>query len=170
MTPATTIRRTTLRGVEENYSGLLAMFRDLDAKAQGIGAVLGLFLTGLLAFTDAIPTLGGGLDRLFLAGFVVGFAVSIGSVVTSLLLRDIPRPWSRVDSMWRHLRDDELSEDDIEAFEGDLIQAFNRSSATLAKTIEIKVRWVWIAQLGLLFAIVMLLLLMLHQTNFWEGP
>jgi len=76
------LMRCALESYREEYQELSDRWRNLDAKAQGVGAIAGVFLAAAFAWARDVPVGFGCCERLLLA---VGVLLLVGVVLSAVL-------------------------------------------------------------------------------------
>jgi hypothetical protein len=84
--------RLALETYHDEYRDLSDTWRNLDTKAQGLGALAGIFVAAVFAWSRQLPEGLTSLERLVLAASVVLLILSIVAAVLALLVRRVPAP------------------------------------------------------------------------------
>jgi hypothetical protein len=156
--------RFTLETYREEYRDLSETWRNLDTKAQGLGAIAGIFLAALFTWARDMPaTLGVGLRFLAVASIIL-LVVSIIAVVFALQVRRVAAPpfGEETADMVRDIvnkqRLEELA-DRLVGFCNDQITVWSDTNKDMSGKSKSKAAWIVFAQGALLLAAVLVAIL-----------
>lgn len=148
----------------EEYRDLSDTWRNLDAKAQGIGAIAGIFLAALFAWARDIPASFGLTLRVLAVASIVLLVASIVVAVVALRVRRVAAPplgdatGDMVRDILRKQRPEELG-DRLVALCNDQIELWKATNADMAGVSEIKACRIGVAQGALVLAAVLVSIL-----------
>ena len=84
--------RLALEGYREEYRDLSETWRNLDGKAQGSGAIAGIFLAAVFAWVRPLAAGAGTLERVLLCASIVLLVASVVAAVLALQVRTVSAP------------------------------------------------------------------------------
>lgn len=152
------LEKEALDAHKEEYKDLVASFQGIDAKAQGVVAIAGIFIGGIFAFLNS-----NNFARNEVADYLLTIAVILltGSVLLAILVLRV-RDTSGVPTgaHTNKLLEDLLVLDDeaisaaLSNFYGDKVRAWAGSVIRLRVDVEKKSDFVWGAQLMLFLGII----------------
>src|SRR5262249_37673689 len=88
-----------LDSFREQYRDLAESWRHMDTKAQGAGAIAGVFLAAALAWAKDLPTDFTVPQKIALVGCVVLLILAVISAVTALHVRNVSSPPPRINDV-----------------------------------------------------------------------
>src|SRR5229473_5784880 len=86
------LRRLALETYREEYRDLSEAWRNLDTKAQGLGAIAGIFLAAVFGWTRELPSSFGRCERLQIVASLLLLVSAIIAAVLALLVRRVTAP------------------------------------------------------------------------------
>jgi hypothetical protein len=89
---STDLLRLALEGYREEYRDLSETWRNLDGKAQGSGAIAGIFLAAVFAWVRPLTAGAGTLERVVLCVSIVLLVASVVAAVLALQVRTVSAP------------------------------------------------------------------------------
>ncbi len=89
---STDLLRLALEGYREEYRDLSDTWRNLDGKAQGSGAIAGIFLAAVFAWVRPLAAGVGIPERLLLSASIVLLVASVVAAVLALQVRSVSAP------------------------------------------------------------------------------
>ena len=165
------MRKATLDAYLEEYKQLKETWRSIETKAQGSIAVAGIFIAGGLAFLTKLEAHLGRADKALL---FIGLTCLIGSVILSILVlrtkvANVPPLGSIVGAyalgMLRLKSVDDL-EVHTGAFFRDVVTGWRNIIGEVTAANASKARTLWVAQLFLILAILVVAVLSLIKLIF----
>jgi hypothetical protein len=154
-TSTSDLQRFALESYRDEYRDLSEIWRNLDAKAQGLSAIAGVFLAAVLAWSRALPAEFGKHERFLIAGTIVLLFVAIVAAVCALQLRKVKKaPFG--DETAGMVRDilPTMSPEDFSSrasnFYNDQMTAWKDTNRDIREKIQSKTSWLTFAQYTLL--------------------
>jgi hypothetical protein len=153
-----------LDAYREEYRDLSETWRSLDAKAQGTGAIAGIFLAAIFAWVRELPTWFGSTERRLVVAGIASLILSIIATVLALLIQRVAAPplGDATGEMVRDIvakqRAEELP-DRVVALCNDQIDLWKESNADMTRVSESKALRIGIAQAALMLAAVLVSIL-----------
>ena len=156
---STDLLRLALEAHREEYRDLSDTWRNLDGKAQGSGAIAGIFLAAVFAWARQAPAGTGTLERVLLCASIVLLVASVVAAVLALQVRTVSAPplGDETGDMIRDLlRPENAHElpDRVPLLFQDQIRAWRDTNRDMAEKNQDKAGRVWGSQVALLAAAV----------------
>jgi len=150
------LRRLAVETYCNEFKELSDSWRSLDTKAQGLGAIAGIFLAAVFARTRDLPSSFGSCERLILAAATLLLVVAVGAAVLALWIgRTAMAPLGQtaefIDLILQHAKKDELNEA-IENFYNDQITVWKKANGDMRKHIPTKATSITCGQGALVIA------------------
>jgi hypothetical protein len=89
---STDLLRLALEGYREEYRDLSETWRNLDGKAQGSGAIAGIFLAAVFAWVRPLAAGVGTVEKVFFCASIVLLVASVVAAVLALQVRTVSAP------------------------------------------------------------------------------
>ena len=154
------LHRLALDTYREEYRDLSETWKNLDTKAQGMGAIAGIFLAAVFAWAREMPASFAMSLRLMVVASIALLVVSVSAAVLGLHVRQVASPplGQETAEMVRDIlgkqRPDEAPERLI-ALCNDQITAWNDTNRNMAEHSRRKAGRIAVAQAALLLAAVL---------------
>jgi hypothetical protein len=169
--PRESLLKTALDAYRDEYEKLAEIWRSIEVKAQGNIAIAGIFIAGAFAFVRDIIRPSPNCQKHI---FVVALGLLVASVIFSLLAlrtRSMLRPpggeiVSKLVGDLLPLISEKDFEDRMPAFIENQIKGWKQSVEGVRKANEDKASHLWVAQLSLLAAILLVAVLTIIITFF----
>ena len=161
---AVDLPRLAFETYREEYRDLSDTWRNLDAKAQGLGAIAGIFLAALFAWAREVPDDYGVRIRYLIVLSIGLLVASIVSAVLALQVRRVSAPplgeetASMVRDILHKQKPDELPER-IALFYNDQVTAWKDTNEDMSAQCEQKATRLFIGQCALLLSAVLVAVL-----------
>ena len=149
--------RMVLETHRNEYTELSETWRTLDTKAQGLGALAGIFLAAAFAWARDLPKVASLLDRSVVIGTIVLLVLAVVGAVRALQVRAVaPSPFgSETEDMLRDIlaksKESELPER-VLAFNNDQITLWKDTNKEVRRFNDDKADWISFGQYMLLSA------------------
>lgn len=134
--PKEKLLRDALDSYKEEYSELSETWRNLDGKAQGVIAVSGIFLAGMLAFVRALLQSASCTEKWLLTVSAVFLVLNIIFALLVLWVRTVPK--APLGESLETLINDLLNMED--GTEPERLHNFSRDHARMWKTTNLEVQ------------------------------
>lgn len=151
------LSRLALESYREEYRDLSETWRSLDTKAQGLGAIAGIFLAALFAWARELPVTLGRCEHWLVVGSILLLVGTILAVVLALRVRRVAAPplgeetAQMVTDILRKQSADELGER-LAAFYHDQITAWKDTNRDMRQHADSKASRIGFAQATVLLA------------------
>lgn len=151
------LSRIALETHRSEYAELSEIWRNLDTKAQGLGALAGIFLAAALAWARELPTDATAPVRAVVIGTIVLLVLTIVAAVFALQVRAVtasplgPETEEMLQDILGKAKDGE-QEQRLVAFNNDQIAAWKDTNDAVRGFNESKAQWVSFGQVTLLIA------------------
>jgi hypothetical protein len=161
--------RLALESYREEYRDLSETWRSLDTKAQGLGAIAGIFLAALFAWARELPPTFGRCERFLVVGSILLLVGAIAAAVFALRVRKVAAPplgeetAQMVTDILQKQNADELGER-LTAFYNDQITSWKDTNMDMRKHAHSKASRIEFAEATLLLAAVFAALLSILAT------
>src|SRR4030095_2260991 len=91
-TSVSDLLRLAFEAYRDEYRELSDNWRNLDTKAQGLGAIAGIFLAAVFTWSRALPATYNWVQGLLLAGSIVLLVATVVAAVLALQVRTVSLP------------------------------------------------------------------------------
>jgi hypothetical protein len=158
--PRESLLKTVLDAYRDEYEKMVGSWRGLEGKAQGNIAIAGIFIAGAFAFVrDIIRTSPNYQKHIFVVVLVL-LVVSVINSLLALRIRSVPGPpggemLSKLVGDLLPLISEKDFEDRMQAFIGDQIKGWKQCVEKVREANGDKAVYLWVAQLALLAAILL---------------
>jgi predicted PurR-regulated permease PerM len=149
--------RFVLETYRDEYRDLSESWRHLDTKAQGLGAIAGIFLAAVFTWTHELPASFGRSERILVVGSILLLVLAIVAAVAAIGVRRVAAPplgdeiGEMVSDILRKQKAEELPER-LAAFWNDQITAWKDTNRDMRQHTESKAFRITLGQVTLMLA------------------
>ena len=160
--------RLALAAYREEYRDLLETWRSVETKAQGLGAIAGIFLAAVFAWAREVPANFGTFERVLLVASIFLLVASIVAAVLALHVRKVAAPPHQetaemISDILKKQKPDELPAR-VAAFYNDQITEWKEANSDIHEHIQRKASWISCGHGTLLLASVLVATLAILAT------